>query len=238
MGERIGWSLWAGFDLTVFLEGQISVASFTIRGNRQLGFLLAVLTKRASDLAGPIALVFEKIEGQGISGVITLRGFILSFIILSFVILSFVILSFVILSFVILSFVILGFVILGFVILGFVILSFVNLVIPIFFVSTLRNRSDFFGNGGRIADFGFTNKDCAGFDGDRACLDITNHLGTAFDFNSLSARDIAMNFSIDDDGFGRDLGFNMGVFGNGEGAIGADFAFDPPINKEVISKSD
>ena len=213
MGERIGWSLWAGFDLTVFLEGQISVASFTIRGNRQLGFLLAVLTKRASDLAGPVALVFEKIEGQGISGVITLRGFILSFIILSFVILSFVILSFVILSFVI-------------------------LVIPIFFVSTLRNRSDSFGNGGRIADFGFTNKDCAGLDGDRACFDITNHLGTAFDFNSLSARDIAMNFSIDDDGFGRDLGFNMGVFGNGEGAIGADFAFDPPINKEVISKSD
>jgi hypothetical protein len=30
----------------------------------------------------------------------------------------------------------------------------------------------------------------------------------------------------------------MSIFGNCEGAIAADFAFDSPINKEIISKSD
>lgn len=47
-----------------------------------------------------------------------------------------------------------------------------------------------------------------------------------------------MNLAVNHDRFGRDLSFKMGVFGNREGTIATDFAFDSPINKEIISKSD
>ena len=133
-----------------------------------------MLTKRTSDLTGLVALVFKKTECQGISGVITLGGFILGLVILSLVVLSLVILS-------------------------LVILSPIRLGVIIFFVCSLRNWSAFLWSRRGVADFGFTNKDRAGFNGNRACLDVTNHLGAAFDFNSLSAGNITVNFTIDND---------------------------------------
>jgi hypothetical protein len=144
--------------------------------------LLAVLTKRTSDLAGAVAFVFEKTEGQGISEVITLGGFILAFVILRLVILRLVILRLVILR--------------------LVILRLVRLVISIFLIPTRRDWSALLGSGRRVTDFGFTNKNRAGLDGDRACLDVANHFGTAFDFNSLSASNITVNLPVNDDRLG------------------------------------
>jgi hypothetical protein len=146
-----------------------------------------VLTKRTSDLAGAVTFVFEKTEGQGISEVITLGGFILAFVILRLVILRLVRLRLVILRLVRLR---------------LVILRLVRLVISIFLIPTRRDWSALLGSGRRVTDFGFTNKNRAGLDGDRACLDVANHFGTAFDFNSLSASNITVNLPVNDDRLG------------------------------------
>ena len=62
-----------------------------------------MLTKRTSDLAGQIALIFEKTESQGTGEVITLGGFILSLILLSLILLSLIVLSLIVLSLIVLS---------------------------------------------------------------------------------------------------------------------------------------
>jgi len=80
VGEGVGRGLWAGLDFAVFFESQVGATTPAVRRNGQLGFLLAVLAKGASDLAGPLVLVFEKTEGQGAGRVTTLGGCCLPFV--------------------------------------------------------------------------------------------------------------------------------------------------------------
>ena len=47
-----------------------------------------------------------------------------------------------------------------------------------------------------------------------------------------------MHFSVDDYGFCGDFSFDVGVFSDSEGSVGADFTFDTAVDKEVICEAD
>lgn len=91
---------------------------------------------------------------------------------------------------------------------------------------------------GRSSDLGLTDEDGTWLDGEGCCFDVTDHFGSVFDFNAITGDNVAVNFSVDDYRFGFDLGFDDGVFSDGEGTLGADFAVNFTIYKEVIGESD
>ena len=101
----------------------------------------------------------------------------------------------------------------------------------------LRNWVVLLWGSGWGADFRFTDEDGSGFDGEGASLDVSDHFGTGFDFDTVGADDIAVNFSVDYDGFCFDFGFDVGVFCHGQGTVGADFTLDSAINQEVVGET-
>ena len=47
-----------------------------------------------------------------------------------------------------------------------------------------------------------------------------------------------MDLTVDHDGFGLHFGLEVGVFSDREGPIGANFAFDPAIDQQVVGELD
>ena len=90
---------------------------------------------------------------------------------------------------------------------------------------------------GRGANLGLTDEDGTGFDGEGAGFDVTDHFGTGFDLHTVGADDVTVHFSVNDDGLGFHLGLDVGVFGDGEGSIRADFPFDPAIDQKVVGEA-
>ena len=94
------------------------------------------------------------------------------------------------------------------------------------------------GLGGGSSNFGSAYKNGTRLDGKRASFDVSNHFGTAFDVNTLGAGDVSMDLSVDNDGFGFYLCFNVSVLRDGEGTVGCDFSFDASVNEEVVGEFD
>ena len=94
------------------------------------------------------------------------------------------------------------------------------------------------GDGSRRSDFGFTDKDGTGFDGNGGGFDIADHFGAGFDLHAVDGGDVAVNLAVDHDGFGFHFGLEMGVFSDGESSVRADFAFDATVDEKVVGEFD
>ena len=91
---------------------------------------------------------------------------------------------------------------------------------------------------GRAADGGFTDEDGTGFDSERFCFDVADDFCGGFEFDVGNGGDVAMDFAIDHDRACLDFGFQVGVFADGQVAIGRDFPFDFAIYEQVIGEFD
>lgn len=93
------------------------------------------------------------------------------------------------------------------------------------------------GDSGGSSYFRSADEDGTGLDGEGASFDVSDHFRAFFNFDAVSADDISVNFSVDDNRLGLDFGLEVGVFSDGEGTFGGDFAFDATIDEEVIGKA-
>lgn len=95
-----------------------------------------------------------------------------------------------------------------------------------------------FGRIGFATDGGASVEGGAFFDGEGASGDVANEDGIAFEFAALLDDDVAFDLAEDDDGAGFDFAFDVGVFADGEGTIGVDFALDASVDDEVVGELD
>src|ERR1035437_3235844 len=89
--------------------------------------------------------------------------------------------------------------------------------------------------GGR-AHGGFADENGTWLDGEDFRFDIADDFGAGFQLHAIGHDDIAVDFAIDDEGAGFDFGLDARVFADGEIAVRVDFAFDFPIDHEVIGE--
>jgi hypothetical protein len=102
----------------------------------------------------------------------------------------------------------------------------------------LRSRVFLFGSSGGGADFGLSDKNGTRLNRESACFDVAHHFGAGFDFHTIGADDVTMNFSVNNDGLGLYFGFDVGVFSNSESAIRANFSFDSSIDEKIVGEAD
>jgi hypothetical protein len=72
---------------------------------------------------------------------------------------------------------------------------------------------------GRGADRGFADKDGTGFDRECLGLNVADDFGAGLEFDPVRGGEVAMDFSVNDDGGGFDFGLDAGVFTDSQVAI-------------------
>ena len=91
---------------------------------------------------------------------------------------------------------------------------------------------------GWSADRGFADKDGTGLDREGFGLDVPDNLGAGLEFDAVGGGKIAVNLAVNDDDCGFDFRFDPGIFTDGEVARGMNFAFNFPVNDEVVGELD
>ena len=91
---------------------------------------------------------------------------------------------------------------------------------------------------GLTTDGGATVEGSAFLDGEGASGDVANQDGVAFELAAFLDDDVAFDLAEDDNGAGFDFALDVGVFADGECAIGVDFAFDASVDDEVVGELD
>lgn len=88
------------------------------------------------------------------------------------------------------------------------------------------------------SDGGFTDKDGTCFDREGFGFDVTHHLGAGFQLDALDDGEVAVNFSVDDDGTCFDLSLDSGVFTDGEVSGRLDVTIDLAVDDQVVLELD
>ena len=89
---------------------------------------------------------------------------------------------------------------------------------------------------GRRANGGFTDEDCASFNRKEFCLDVADDFSARLQLDPVAGGHVAVDFSVNDNRAGLDLGFQPGVLTNGKVACRLDLAFDLSVNDEIVLK--
>ena len=84
----------------------------------------------------------------------------------------------------------------------------------------------------------FADENRTRLDGECLRLDVTDDFSTRLEFDVVGGGEVALDFSVDDDGRGFDLGLDASIFADGEIAIGCDFALDFAVDNQVIAELD